>query len=63
MGSMGSRAPKIPAAAAVAAPVTAEDENVKDAADAVKRRIRAQQGRQSTFLVPVGAKTKSLVGD
>jgi len=54
---------KIPKPAPVAAPVTEENEGVQDAAEAVKRRIRAQQGRQSTFIVPVAAKTKSLVGD
>lgn len=62
MGSM-SMGGDIPKPAPVVAPVTSESTDVVAATDAVKRRIRAQQGRQSTFIVPVASRTKSLVGD
>lgn len=62
MGSMGGGA-KIPDAEPVAAAVTTEDDETKAAGDAVRRRIRAQQGRQSTFIVPTSAGAKTHVGD
>ncbi|MFA5689604.1 MAG: hypothetical protein WC959_10735 [Kiritimatiellales bacterium] len=61
---MGSKpkTPKVPEAAPVAAPVTAEDESVRNAAEETRRRILQQQGRTGTFLVPAGLR-KTLVGD
>jgi len=61
--SMGG-SPDIPDPAPVVAPVQRSDQSVTAAAEASRRRIRAQQGRQSTFLVPVGGMTPRMtVGD
>lgn len=54
MASMGG-SPNIPDVSPVARPVTPEDAGVKAASDAVRRKIKAQTGRASTFIVPSGA--------
>ena len=50
MGSSGSqKAPPKPPA--IAAPITNEDENVKEATEKERRRIKSQKGRTSTQLL------------
>ncbi len=48
----------------VAAPTESESAETVQAGDAVRRKIRSQKGRQSTFLVNVGKSSgSSVVGD